>query len=151
MTKHAKLTLLHSNDLHGAFFPEYKAGHEIGGISRLSGYVKKVRKEEENVIYAVAGDMFRGSIIDSEYLGLSTIELMNILSPDVATVGNHEVDYGLAHLLFLEKCAHCSGGDCSAVHVHKPVRRPSEAEKSPAGIGGHAGHFPAAGLFALQA
>ncbi len=105
MTKHAKLTLLHSNDLHGAFLPEYKAGHEIGGISRLSGYVKKVRKEEENVIYAVAGDMFRGSIIDSEYLGLSTIELMNILSPDVATVGNHEVDYGLAHLLFLEKCA----------------------------------------------
>ncbi len=30
---------------------------------------------------------------------------MNMLSPDVVTVGNHEVDYGLAHLLFLEKCA----------------------------------------------
>ena len=27
------------------------------------------------------------------------------LGPDVATIGNHEVDYGLAHLLFLEKCA----------------------------------------------
>ena len=49
--------------------------------------------------------MFRGSIIDSEYLGLSTIDLMNSLSPDVTTVGNHEVDYGVAHLLFLEKCA----------------------------------------------
>ena len=105
MTDIRKLTLLHSNDLHGRFLPEHKDGHEIGGISRLSGYVRKVRREEENVIYAVAGDMFRGSIIDSEYLGLSTIELMNILKPDVTTVGNHEVDYGIAHLLFLEKCA----------------------------------------------
>ena len=49
--------------------------------------------------------MFRGSVIDSEYKGLSTIELMNYLSPDVVSLGNHEVDYGIAHLLFLEKCA----------------------------------------------
>jgi 5'-nucleotidase len=64
-----------------------------------------VRREEENVIYAIAGDMFQGSLIDSEYKGISTIEIMNLLAPDVVTVGNHEVDYGLAHLLFLEKCA----------------------------------------------
>ena len=49
--------------------------------------------------------MFRGSVIDSEYKGLSTIELMNYLAPDVVSLGNHEVDYGIAHLLFLEKCA----------------------------------------------
>ena len=60
---------------------------------------------KKNVIYAIAGDMLRGSIIDSEYKGLSTIEIMNLLTPDVATIGNHEVDYGLAHLLFIEKCA----------------------------------------------
>ena len=30
---------------------------------------------------------------------------MNLVGPDVATIGNHEIDYGLAHLLFLEKCA----------------------------------------------
>jgi 5'-nucleotidase len=28
-----------------------------------------------------------------------------MLAPDVVTLGNHEVDYGIAHLLFLEKCA----------------------------------------------
>ena len=71
----------------------------------LSGYVSKVRREEENVLYCIAGDMFRGSIIDSEYLGLSTIQIMNMLAPDIVTLGNHEVDYGIAHLLFLEKCA----------------------------------------------
>lgn len=99
------LTVLHSNDLHGDFLPRIKDSKETGGLSRLSGYVEKVRKENENVIYAVAGDMFRGSVIDSEYQGLSTINLMNNLRPDVATIGNHEVDYGFAHLLFLEKCA----------------------------------------------
>ena len=100
-----KLTILHSNDLHGDFMPRQIGEHEVGGLPRLSGYIKKVRAEKENVLYAIAGDLFRGSIIDSEYCGLSTIDLVNILRPDVTTVGNHEVDYGLAHLLFLEKCA----------------------------------------------
>lgn len=100
-----KLTLLHSNDLHGDFMAEDVDRKLVGGASMLSGYVNKVRHEEENVIYAIAGDMFRGSIIDSEYQGISTIQIMNMLGPDVVTVGNHEVDYGVAHLLFLEKCA----------------------------------------------
>ena len=100
-----KLTILHSNDMHGDFLPKVINGKEVGGLARLSGYVKKIRSEKANVIYANAGDMFRGSVIDSEYQGLSTIDLMNNLRPDVATIGNHEVDYGFAHLLFLEKCA----------------------------------------------
>ncbi len=99
------LTLLHNNDMHGDFLPEEKDGKMVGGLPLLSGYLSKARAENENLIYAIAGDMFRGSIIDSEYMGLSTISLMNLLNPDVATIGNHEVDYGLAHLLFLDKCA----------------------------------------------
>ena len=100
-----KLTILHSNDLHGDFLAEQVDEKLVGGVSRLSGYVNKVRSEEKNVIYAIAGDMFRGSLIDSEYQGISTIQIMNLLAPDVASLGNHEVDYGLAHLLFLERCA----------------------------------------------
>ena len=99
------LTLLHSNDIHGAFLPKVSGGKKIGGISRLSGYIKKNRAESDSTLYVNAGDFFRGSVIDSEYRGLSTIELINQLSPDVVTIGNHEVDYGIAHLLFLEKCA----------------------------------------------
>ena len=100
-----KLTLLHSNDLHGDFLAERIDNKLVGGVSMLSGYINKVREEEENVIYCIAGDMFRGSVIDAEYKGVSTIEIMNLLGPDVVTIGNHEVDYGLAHLLFIEKCA----------------------------------------------
>ena len=100
-----KLTILHSNDLHGDFLAEKIDEQLIGGVSMLSGYVNKVRNEEKNAIYCIAGDMFRGSVIDSEFRGVSTIEIMNMLAPDVVTVGNHEIDYGIAHLLFLEKCA----------------------------------------------
>ena len=100
-----KLTILHSNDLHGDFLAEEVDAQLIGGVSMLSGYVGKVRREEKNAIYCIAGDMFRGSVIDSEFRGISTIEIMNMLAPDVVTIGNHEIDYGIAHLLFLEKCA----------------------------------------------
>ena len=99
------LTLLHSNDLHGDFLAEKVDEKLTGGVSMLSGYISKTRKEEKNVLYAISGDMFKGSLIDQEYRGISTIEIMNLLAPDVVTLGNHEVDYGLAHLLFLEKCA----------------------------------------------
>lgn len=105
MKNRKKLTILHSNDLHGDFMAKEVEQELMGGVSRLSGYIDKVRHEEKNVLYAISGDMFRGSVIDSEYKGLSTIEIMNMLAPDVVTLGNHEVDYGLAHLLFIEKCA----------------------------------------------
>lgn len=106
MAKNIKqLTLLHSNDMHGDFFAEEVDESLIGGVSMLSGYLNKVRAEEKNVLYAIAGDLFRGSVIDSEFKGVSTIDIANALGPDVVSVGNHEVDYGLAHLLFLEKCA----------------------------------------------
>ncbi|MBQ9459366.1 MAG: bifunctional metallophosphatase/5'-nucleotidase [Oscillospiraceae bacterium] len=100
-----KLVLLHSNDMHGDFLAEHVDDKLVGGVSLLSGYVSRTRQEEPNTIYCIAGDMFRGSVIDQEFQGLSTIEIMNMISPDVVTLGNHETDYGVAHLLFLEKCA----------------------------------------------
>lgn len=102
-----KFTILHSNDMHGDFFSEdaKEKGELIGGLALLSGYINKVRAEEENVLYVISGDMLQGSTIDTEYKGISTIEIMNYLAPDVVALGNHEFDYGLPHLLFLEKMA----------------------------------------------
>jgi 5'-nucleotidase len=102
-----RFTILHSNDMHGDFLAEVSGeeGELIGGLSLLSGYINRVRREEENVIYVIAGDMVQGSVIDSEYKGISTMSIMNYLAPDVVTIGNHEFDYGLPHLLFLEKVA----------------------------------------------
>ena len=98
------LTLLHSNDMHGDFLAEEIDNELVGGVSLLSGYVNQVRRDTPNTLYMIAGDMFRGSLIDTEFKGISTIEIMNVLGPDIVSLGNHELDYGIAHLLFLERC-----------------------------------------------
>lgn len=116
------LVVLHSNDIHGDFFGAEKDQVFTGGLSLLSGKLRRIRQEERNVIYAVAGDMFMGSIIDQEYRGLSTIRMTNALEPDVFCLGNHEVDYGLAHLLFLEKCADFPVV-CSNIYIRELNRR----------------------------
>lgn len=102
-----KFTILHSNDMHGDFLAEAKSGHGhlIGGLSLLSGYINHVRETEQHTLYVISGDMLQGSMIDTEFKGLSTMEIMNYLAPDVVTLGNHELDYGFPHLLFLEKMA----------------------------------------------
>ena len=123
-----KFVLLHSNDMHGDFLAEMQGaeGNLIGGLALLSGYVSKVRQEEENVLYLIAGDMLQGSLIDAEFRGVSTIEIMNCLAPDVVTLGNHELDYGLAHLLFLEKMAHFPivNANLYIKKYHKRLMRP---------------------------
>jgi 5'-nucleotidase len=89
-----RLTLLHSNDMHGDFLAEVcgEKGELIGGLALLSGYINQVRREEENVLFVISGDMLQGSVIDSEYKGISTMDIMNYLAPDVVTLGNHEFD-----------------------------------------------------------
>ena len=42
-----KLTILHSNDMHGDFLPSDKDGKETGGLVRLAGYVNKIRQEKD--------------------------------------------------------------------------------------------------------
>ena len=46
-----KLTILHSNDLHGDFLAENVDDRLIGGVSRLPGYVNQIRREESNTLY----------------------------------------------------------------------------------------------------
>ncbi len=123
-----KFTILHSNDMHGDFVAETRGaeGRLIGGLALLSGYINQVRREEKNVLYLIAGDMVQGSLIDSEYKGVSTMEIMNYLAPDVVTLGNHELDYGLPHLLFLEKMANFPivNANLYVKTYHKRLMRP---------------------------
>ena len=99
------LTILHSNDLHGDFLAEEIDAKLMGGVSMLSGYVSTVRQEEKNALYCIAGDVFQGSLIDSDYQGLSTIDILNLIDIDVMSLGNHELDYGISHMLFAGRYA----------------------------------------------
>ena len=120
--------LLHSNDIHADFSSRQDNEKLTGGISRLSGYIKKVREEagEDKVVYTISGDMFRGSVVDSEYLGLSTAAIINHLKPDAVCIGNHEIDYGIAHSLLLERVADFPVINCNVYikyfnkHLYQP-------------------------------
>ena len=48
-----KLTLLHSNDMHGDFFAEKVDDKLTGGVSMLSGYLTKCRNVDPNVLYVI--------------------------------------------------------------------------------------------------
>ena len=45
MDQFKKITLLHSNDMHGDFLAENVDENLIGGVSMLSGYINKVWQE----------------------------------------------------------------------------------------------------------
>ena len=99
------ITILHSNDMHGHFTGSKDENGKLkGSLAQVSGYVNKVKSENPNAIYINAGDVFQGSLIDSDFQGLSTANILNNLDMDIMVLGNHELDYGISHLLFIDKC-----------------------------------------------
>lgn len=68
---------------------------QIDNFSKIKDIVDEA-EEKGNVIIASAGDMFSGNpIVDFyEEKGYPVIDLMNRIGFDLATLGNHEFDYG---------------------------------------------------------
>jgi len=68
---------------------------QIGNFSKIKHIIDEA-EEKGNIIIASAGDMFSGNpIVDFyEEKGYPVIDLMNRIGFDVATLGNHEFDYG---------------------------------------------------------
>ncbi len=100
------ITILHSNDIHGQFTgTQDKDGRVSGSLAQLAGYIRKAKEENPDTIYCNAGDMFQGSLIDSDFQGLSTMNILNLMDIDVMSLGNHELDYGISHMLFVARYA----------------------------------------------
>ena len=100
-----KLTILHGNDFHGQIsFKIDKDYTLVGGISLLSGYIKKVQQEEDAVFCAICGDILQDNIQNACSKGINTVKLLNLIMSDALSLGNHEMEYGLAHLLIFKEC-----------------------------------------------
>ena len=105
MNKTKKLTILHANDFHGQIsFRIDKDYTLVGGISLLSSYIKKVREEEDAVFCAICGDILQDNIQNACSKGVNTVKLLNLIMADALSLGNHEMEYGLAHLLIFKEC-----------------------------------------------
>ncbi|MBV6657188.1 MAG: 5'-nucleotidase C-terminal domain-containing protein [Devosiaceae bacterium] len=65
-----------------------------GGFGRLATVVAQERAANENLVFAVAGDVISPSLLSSFDQGEHIIELFNMIGPDVFVPGNHEYDFG---------------------------------------------------------
>ncbi|MBR4872772.1 MAG: bifunctional metallophosphatase/5'-nucleotidase [Clostridia bacterium] len=128
MNQTKKLTILHANDFHGQIsFKIEKDYRMVGGISLLSGYIKKVRDEEPAVFCAICGDILQDNIQNACSKGINTVKLLNLLQSDALSLGNHEMEYGLSHLLMFKECI-STPILCANLLVHpldKPLFEPS--------------------------
>ena len=101
-----KVTLLHTNDMHGSYLPAnaswLKEKPEIGGLGALDYYVKKERLGSERSLLLDAGDLMTGTLIcDLKYHGVyggSLINMMNGIGYDGWVFGNHDFDKGARNL-----------------------------------------------------
>lgn len=104
--KTEELVLLHSNDIHGTFAGDTdENGKLCHSLAQAAGYVKKVKTENPDTVYCIAGDVFQGSLLDSDFHGMSTMDMLNLIDIDAMSIGNHELDYGISHLMFASRYA----------------------------------------------
>ena len=100
-SKAAKITILHTNDVHSHIDPFGQNEGENsnkGGIARRAALVESVRNENQHTLLLDAGDIFQGTPYFNFYGGELEFRLMSLLKYDVATIGNHDFDNGITGL-----------------------------------------------------
>jgi 5'-nucleotidase/UDP-sugar diphosphatase len=122
------ITILHTNDLHGAVMPRTGAG----GLERAATLIRQVRAEMPNVILLDGGDIIHGTTEDYLLGHTATISAMNAAGYDLAVAGNHEYDFGLATLDSVTKTAafpfvaanvrSASGGDANGIRRYVVIQ-----------------------------
>src|SRR3954453_427008 len=112
--KDVKVQLLAINDFHGNLQPTTTGGirpptpagpttppaaRQAGGAAYLARYVRRRERRHRNSLVVAAGDLIGGSpLLSALYHDEPTIEAMNLIGLDLASVGNHEFDEGAAEL-----------------------------------------------------
>ena len=93
-----ELTVLYTNDIHGYIantVDNDKGVAELGlSYDNLKALKDDLEAEGKNVLLVDLGDHAQGNVYASMSEGEDIIELMNEVGYDVATLGNHEFDYG---------------------------------------------------------
>ncbi len=108
-TCQAKLTLLHTADIHSRLFPydllitqvdsELGLGtvgeiKTVGGAARLAYVLGRERARSDRVLHLDSGDCFQGAPIFNFFSGEPEVRMMSALGTDAMVIGNHEFDRG---------------------------------------------------------
>ena len=105
-----QLVVLHTNDTHSTIYPlnptladTLLAGR--GGFLRRIKMIEEEREKTPKLLLIDSGDFSQGSPYYNIYKGEVEVTLMNMMKYDVATVGNHEFDFGLENMARIFKMA----------------------------------------------
>lgn len=98
------LTIVHTTDVHGNFFPRdyINRTDASGSLARVNTYVDSLRASlgRDNVILVDAGDILQGQPTVYYYNFIDTVtphvaaRVYNFMGYDAVTVGNHDIETG---------------------------------------------------------
>ncbi|MCD8296380.1 MAG: metallophosphatase [Prevotella sp.] len=131
VAKKKQIVILHTNDTHSCIYPlnptladTLLAGR--GGYIRRAEMIKMQRTEYPNLLLIDSGDFSQGSPYYTMYKGDVEIGLMNKMGYDVATIGNHEFDFGVDNMARLFKEAEfpivCANYDFTGTALEEIVK-----------------------------
>ena len=109
-----QITILGTTDLHGNINPidYYTNKPDNRGLAKVATLIKRIRKEQPNVLLIDSGDTIQGSPLESFHGRKNNhppdpmMLAMSSLNYDAMTVGNHEYNFGLKVLEKARKEAH---------------------------------------------
>src|SRR5688572_25801166 len=98
-----QITILGTTDLHGNINPidYYTDKPDNRGFAKVATLIKRIRKEQPNVLLVDSGDTIQGSPLASFHSRKNNVRtdpmmlVMNSLNYDAMAVGNHEYNFGL--------------------------------------------------------
>ncbi|CAK9817344.1 Protein 5NUC [Anthophora quadrimaculata] len=102
--------ILHNNDMHSRFEQtsklstvcakkEAEAGECYGGFARIATLIRQARKSSIPCLFLNAGDTYQGSTWFTVYKWKVVSKFLNLLAPNVTSLGNHEFDDGVDGLV----------------------------------------------------
>lgn len=126
-----QLVILHTNDTHSCIMPlnpnladTALAGR--GGFLRRMALIEDERAKAPGLLLIDSGDFSQGSPYYNFYKGEVEVELMNRMGYDVATIGNHEFDFGLENMARIFRMAKfpivCANYDFTGTSVEGLVK-----------------------------
>ena len=126
-----QLVILHTNDTHSCIMPlnpnladTALAGR--GGFLRRMALIEDERAKTPGLLLIDSGDFSQGSLYYNFYKGEVEVELMNRMGYDVATIGNHEFDFGLENMARIFRMAKfpivCANYDFTGTSVEGLVK-----------------------------
>jgi 2',3'-cyclic-nucleotide 2'-phosphodiesterase/3'-nucleotidase len=98
-----QITILSTTDLHGNINPidYYTNKPDNRGLAKIATLIKRIRKEQPNVLLIDSGDTIQGTPLESFHNRKNNgppdpmMLVMNSLNYDAMAVGNHEYNFGL--------------------------------------------------------